>query len=150
MDDLFIEYLETGSGEDHPFFGFVLNRDDAESVTLEPHKEVFPKEGSEYRISNLNSGNILYIPELPEEDDIYYIVDIFGHYGTEVEVKPISNILTGERYCINFKDSLDDKGVYRSICHNEKVMDIPGITPFSDYYIGKQIGRSEEFLVDLL
>lgn len=149
-DDIFIEYLETGDGDEHPFFGFTLNKEDAESLELETHRGIMPKKGEKYDIIKIKSGNILYIPDLPEEDDIYYVINVFGTYGMEVEVKPISGILTGERYCINFRDSLDEKGVYKSITHNEKLMDIPGIAPFSDYYIGKQLGRSEEFLVDLL
>lgn len=149
-DDIFIKYLETGSGDEHPFFGFTLNKKDAESIDIEPHRDVMPKEGTKYDVIKIKSGNLLYIPELPGEEDIYYVVSVFGTYGMEIEVKPRSEILTGDRLVLNFRDSLDEKGVYESITHNNRLMDIPSVAPFSDYYLGKLLGRSEDFLVDLI
>lgn len=149
-DEMFMLYLETGSGDEHPFLGFALNKKDTDSLELDIHEGIIPKRGTSYDVIKISWGNLLYIPDLPEEDDIYYVVNTFGEYGMEVEVKPKSNILTGERYLLNFQSTLDDKGVYKSIGHDEKIMELPSVAPISDYYIGKKLGRSEEFLVDIL
>lgn len=150
QDEIFREELETESGDMHPFFGFILNREDTESVEGDIHKGVIPKEGTKYDPVKISSGNLLYIPDLPEEDDVFYVDSKFGEWGFEIQVRPKSNILTGTDYFINLREILDDKGVYKSLAHKEKIMDVPNIVPISDYYIARELGKSEEFLPELI
>lgn len=151
-DERFSVQLETIEGNEHPFFGFRLNKDDAESIELDLHGDTLTHD-SFYPL-HFMQGNLLYSPQMPDDKhDVFYVNGSYGpHSFFMLELRPPDNVLTGDSYYLNFSESAgDDIGVYEDLLCKNKIDDMPPISPISDYYIGYTLNHSlDKFLIENL
>lgn len=155
-DEFFAEEHMVNSGNNHTFFGYTTNRSHLPDLPEKLPERVRPKNPSDLDPIHIHSGNILYIPQLQyeyDEDTIYWIVDSAIGMGKDyqIAVKPITNVLTGNKYTLHLGSGIlkDKTGLYNGLALHlkDRIGEIPGYEPISDYYLCMRSGMSEEVLV---